>query len=254
MNIVVSEYNVLYKKKTGMLFSGVSVVITLYNYAHTIIDTLETVCSQDLVGNELIVIDDGSKDEGVELVYEWMENNNSKFYKVSLIQHKKNSGLSIARNTAFEYSEGMYVFVLDADNQIYKSCLRILKDSLEHNREFAFSYSILERFEGDTRLMGTLKWSKDLLAQGNYIDAMSMIRKTEWQSVGGYSVMAGIGWEDYELWLKFADANKRGIWVPQILARYRVHVDSMLNSKTNTNDEQVKLKKQLRDKYGWLAL
>lgn len=255
MNIVSNETRTIFESvKSERSFSGVSVIVTLYNYAHTIEETLDTLINQTLKGNELIVIDDCSKDNGLAVVEDWMKKNAEYFYSVKLIQHVENGGLSIARNSAILATTGDFVFTLDADNHLYPRCLEVLHQALIENTEYAFSYPILERFEADTGLMDTLRWDGTLLAKGNYIDAMVLFRKSAWEDVGGYTVMKGIGWEDYEIWLKLYERDMKGLWVPQILARYRVHPGSMLNSQTNTDIEQVKLKKQLRELHDWITI
>ena len=72
-----------------------------------------------------------------------------------------------------------------------------------------------------------------VLQRGNYIDAMALISKDTWERVGGYRSMPVAGWEDYDLWLKFAEAGFNMIQVPEILGRYRYAASSMLQSITN---------------------
>ncbi len=253
MNIISKDTKKIFENVNDEIeFSEVSIIITLYNYAHTIAETLDTLLDQTLSGLELVVIDDCSKDDGLEVVNSWMKKNAGHFHSIKLVQHVENGGLSIARNSAILSTKGKYVFTLDADNHLYPRCLEILKEALDESPNYAFSYSILERFEADSGLMGTLRWDGGLLANGNYIDAMVLFRRSQWERVGGYTVMKGIGWEDYEIWLKLYEEDMQGLWVPQILARYRVHPGSMLNSQTNTDVEQIKLKKQLRELHDWI--
>ena len=51
----------------------VSVVLSLYNYGHCILDTLASVASQTLAAIELVVVDDASTDAGAERVRSWLE-------------------------------------------------------------------------------------------------------------------------------------------------------------------------------------
>ena len=68
---------------------------------------------------------------------------------------------------------------------------------------------------------------------------MAMIRKRSWQGVGGYAVDMKLGWEDYEFWLKIAAARGWGVLVPEVLARYRVHLGSMIRTQTNQRESLI---------------
>lgn len=235
-------------------FSGVSVISTLYNYAHTISETLDTVADQTLKGLDVVIVDDGSSDNSIDRVLDWAKSNGSGFYNFKLIKHKQNQGLAIARNTAIKNSLGDYVFILDADNHMLSNCAEIHKRALDQDNEYAFAYGMIAEFGDANGLMGTLRWDKELLAYGNYIDAMAMLRKRAWQDAGGYKKLRGIGWEDFELWLNFADRGEKGLWIPQVLSRYRVHDQSMLRTQTKLKEQRTLLKKELNSLYPWVKI
>lgn len=241
-------------KNEAVPFSGVSVISTLYNYGHTIAETLDTVANQTLTGLDLVVVDDCSSDGGVDITLDWAEKNASKLFSFKLIQHGQNQGLATARNTAIDNSSGIYVFILDADNHMLPRCAEIHKQALEENPEFAFAYGMISEFGDANGLMGTLRWSKELLAYGNYIDAMTMLRKSAWYKAGGYKKLRGIGWEDFELWLNFAEMGEKGLWIPQVLSRYRVHDQSMLRTQTKRKDQRSLLKDELKSLYPWVQI
>jgi hypothetical protein len=81
--------------------------------------------------------------------------------------------------------------------------------------------------------MSWVGWDPDRLRYGNFIDAMAMVRRTALDDVGGFSTEPAIyGWEDFALWCALADRGHRGNLVPEIVARYRVGLHSMI-SMTN---------------------
>ncbi len=127
------------------------------------------------------------------------------------------------RNQGFSRARTKYVFVLDADNLLYPRCVEALVSALE-NSDAAFAYGYIEKFGDVRRLQNTRKWNPHSLARGNTIDAMVLLRKSIWKTVGGYSTIEVMGWEDFDLWFKIARRKGRGILVPEILARYRVHI------------------------------
>jgi GT2 family glycosyltransferase len=231
----------------------VTVVVPVYNYAHYVVETLDSVRKQTIKDLDLIVVDDCSTDDSASVITAWMEEHGKRFRKATLFRQDKNSGLGAVRNQAFENAETKFVFPLDADNVIYPSCMEKLARALAASR-CAFAYCILERFCQDIGqrgfpLMNLRQWDPSALGNGNYIDAMALIRKDAWRMAGKYEESLRLGWEDYELWLNIARCNGGGVHVPQILGRYRVHRSSMLNKVSNTTASQKKLSKYLRETY-----
>lgn len=212
--------------------SLVTVAVTLFDYATTVIEALESVRDQHLADVDLVVVDDCSTDGGGQLVAQWMARHAERFGRCHLGRHPVNHGLATARNQAFQLAATPYVFVLDADNLLYPRCLHRCLDLAERSDADAV-YTLIEVFGDERGLMGTDLWNADSLSRQNYIDAMALIRRASWQSVGGYRRMPVQGWEDYDFWLKFSEAGMAVHRVPEILCRYRKHRRSMLVSETN---------------------
>lgn len=210
---------------------GVSVAVSLYNYAHYIEECLDSVAAQDFADIQLVIIDDCSqRDESLTIAQTWMQKYKARFPSGLLIRHEANLGLAETRNTAFEAATCDTVFVMDADNVIYPSCLRKLKRALTAADADA-AYSQLVMF-GDVMEVGFADyWSKSLLAKGPYIDAMALVHKRSWKEVCGYTHLDG-GWEDYDFWCKLAERRAQCCYVPELLGKYRVHSSSMLRTES----------------------
>ena len=208
-----------------------TVALTLYNYRQFVVEALDSVVAQDLMEFDLVIVDDHSTDGGERLVLEWLEHHNERFGRSTLLRHAENQGLAPARNQGFASAATPYVFVLDADNQLYPRCLTTcLRTAEAHDADMV--YTILEVFGESEGVMGTDLWDPVALQTGNYIDAMALISRRAWREVGGYRRMATTGWEDYDFWLKFAEIGLEGLRVPEILCRYRTHRGSMIQSVT----------------------
>ena len=89
----------------------ISVVIPLYNKAHTIVNTLQTVLNQTFKDFEVIIINDGSTDNGVEVINKHFNDSRIK------IINQDNQGVSAARNRGVEESISDWVAFLDADDE-----------------------------------------------------------------------------------------------------------------------------------------
>lgn len=210
--------------------SDVSVVVTLHNYGRYVREAVESALASTGVTIEVVVIDDRSTDDGREVVRSVMDERPDA--AILLLEQRVNTGVQRARNAAFAHTRSPFAFVLDADNVVYPRGIAKLHSALLASPDAAFAYGIIERFDesGGLGLMGVEGWDESRLARSHYIDAMALVRVDAWQEVGGYVTDPALelGWEDYDLWLNFASHGYRGLHVPEIVARYRVHGISAL--------------------------
>lgn len=239
-------YEIIFQKVCGSETPLVTVIITLYNYQSFIANCLESLKNQTIDKLNLVIVDDYSKDQSLKKANTWLGENGNRFNDYVLARHTLNRGLAVSRNTAISLARTKYIFILDADNLLYPRCLESLVSALE-NCDASFAYSYLEEFGDGSKLKNTKPWNPATLAAVNTIDAMVLLRKSVLDKVNGYSIMPVMGWEDYELWFKVARIKGWGVQVPEILARYRVHKKSMLNTVTNPNVE--KLWSYLKENY-----
>ncbi len=248
---VPQEFLFSYERRSSAHTDAVTVAISLYHYAQFIVECLDSVSAQTHPHVEVIIVDDHStRDESVNIVRKWAERHAERFERLALVRHTHNRGLAAARNTAFREARTEHVFVLDADNLVYPRAVEVLyRAAIEGDWDAA--YTQLEVF-GDQNGIGQADvWSRRRFQRGNYVDAMALIRARSWRQVGGYTHIEG-GWEDFDLWCKFVEAGMTGLYIPQILCRYRVHGASMLRTDTHLVTDAVK--RQLSYRHPWLNL
>ena len=99
----------------------VSIIIPVYQAEKWLRTTVESVIHQTYVDVEIILIDDGSVDASGEICDEL-----EKRFSFVHVLHKKNEGVSIARNAGLELATGDYVLFLDADDVILEGALEKL--------------------------------------------------------------------------------------------------------------------------------
>ena len=215
----------------------VSVVLTHYNYADFLETAIGSVVVSDGVTPEIIVVDDHSDAENVAAARSVVDRFD--WFPIRLVMHGANRGPSAARNTGAAHARSDLLFLLDADNSVFPDGLRRLKEALEHS-DAAFSYGIIESYGEDPDIVSFLPWDLERLASGNYIDAMSMIRKSIWDTLGGFDTEADRrgGWDDYEFWLHVAAEGYRGELVKSFIGRYRSHASSW-QSVVNLDTDQL---------------
>ena len=147
-------------------------------------------------------------------------------------------GLGASRNAIMRHARGELLFVLDADNAVYPRALGRLVEALDGDPEAAFAYPLLAVTRGGepAGLLSRYGWDPDGFRDGNYIDAMAMMRVEDLLELGGYTEDVRLtSWEDYHLWCRCAESGRRGVLVPELLARYRKTGHSMLSwTQTDT--------------------
>ncbi len=152
-----------------------SVVVTVFDYADVVVETLDSIVGSQRVTIEIVIIDDASTDDSVAVVREWMDRHAD--VPVLLLTRAANQGLTRARNLAIEHARADLVMIMDADNLVYPTCLHRLTDALHADPAAAFAYSTLEAFGADPGLRSAQGWHVPWLCDANYIDAQAMIRR-----------------------------------------------------------------------------
>lgn len=107
-----------------------SVIIPVYNGAATIAGALQSVLEQTYPPHEIIVVDDGSADQTVEVVRRF--GNRIRYF------HQENKGVSAARNTGAEIASGDWLAFLDADDWYYPDRLRWHGEWIEEDPSLDF--------------------------------------------------------------------------------------------------------------------
>jgi glycosyltransferase involved in cell wall biosynthesis len=236
--------------KAGAHLADVTVIVPVYNYADFVAEALHSVAAQTLQVLDLVVVDDASPDDALEMVQAWIAAHGARFNRVTLLRHVENAGLGYARNSGFAAAESRFVLPLDADNRLRPAACATL---LEHLRagDAAFAYPAIQQFGGKTALFGAEPFTTLRLQCGNYIDAMALVRKSAWAEAGGYDHVQ-YGWEDFDFWCRLAERGHFGAPVPELLADYRVHAGSMLHTTTEIQDHKNDLIADLKQRHPWI--
>lgn len=127
-----------------MNFELISVVMPCFNSANTIVESINSVLSQTYKNFELIVVDDYSTDDSVNIVEEIA----AKDTRVKLIQNQLWKGASGARQTAINASLGMFIAFLDSDDLWHEDKLAICISFLTKHR-LKFIYTDYYMFSHD---------------------------------------------------------------------------------------------------------
>lgn len=111
----------------------VSVIIPAYNASNTIVRALDSVYAQTYRTIEIIVINDGSKDNTLSLIKQYKESKENIDFKFIIID-KPNGGVSTARNAGLRVSKGDFIAFLDADDEWYQNKLERQLNVFSNNK------------------------------------------------------------------------------------------------------------------------
>jgi glycosyltransferase involved in cell wall biosynthesis len=106
----------------------ISVIIPTYNYAHLLPRALDSVLAQWAEDIELLVINDGSRDNTVEVLAEYQAR-----HPQLLVVSQANAGAAAARNHGIRLARGRYALLLDADDELLPKALDTLREVVASN-------------------------------------------------------------------------------------------------------------------------
>ena len=101
----------------------VSVAVIAYNSAEYILETLESIKAQTYDNIELIVSDDCSSDNTLDICRKWIDDNQTRFINVRIVESPTNPGQSGNYNRAFDACTGEWIKEIDGDDALMPDCI-----------------------------------------------------------------------------------------------------------------------------------
>ncbi len=221
--------------------SKLSVVILNYNKSSLIDRAIRSIENQIVTSNikiEIIIVDDGSKDNPKQ----WLKKYKAHSLK-KIFYFKNNKGVGYCSNYALKKTTGKYYVRIDSDDYISQFYLQICHDIMENNPNIGFIYSDLFRvdeFDNKIKIISR-KENKNLLEYGAGI----LIRKKILSRIGNYDKKLK-NCEDYDFMARVLKKKIKGFHLPTPYYRYFKSKFS-LTGKKNRN----KILDIMREKYGF---
>jgi glycosyltransferase involved in cell wall biosynthesis len=199
----------------------VSILMTSYDREKYIAEAIESVLASTYTNFELIIVDDGSKDNTVEIACSY----EAKDSRVKVYVNEKNLGDYPNRNKAAGYAKGKYLKYVDADDLIYPSGLQILVDMMEKFPDPGYG---LCSFPQDYYKIFPFKLNPEEAYYRHYFitsifhraPLSSIIKRDIFNIVGGFTGQRMYG--DFELWHKLS-LNYPVLMLPDGIVWNRVH-------------------------------
>lgn len=202
-----------------------SIVIPAYNASYCIRDTLESVRLQTFNDYEITIVNDGSKDDTLEIIKSYFTDFPNLNYKII---NQENKGIGWTRNIGIKAAEGKFIAFLDADDRWYKEKLLKVANYIEtnpdvdlicHDEYWVENGSVIKK-----TTYGPYKTYNELLLKGNCLStSATVVGKNKLLEVGLFSENLNFnGVEDYELWLRLSKICKIG-YLHEPLGEYHIH-------------------------------
>ena len=216
--------------------TAASVIVLCFNHARFIVESLESVKSQNFKDFDLIIMDDCSSDNSVSLISDWISQSG---IVCTFIAHESNVGVCKTQNEATALCRGEYIFVLAGDDRWRSNRIEVhLKAFLEAPCDVAVVYSdAFEINEDGAQLSKTFQEGQrpgfkmpsgyvfEHLIDRNFLHPVATsLRKSAILDVGGYDERLTV--EDYDILLRLANKYKF-LYLDGIYADVRIVSNSL---------------------------
>ncbi|MDX1929809.1 MAG: glycosyltransferase family A protein [Pirellulaceae bacterium] len=209
---------------------GVSCVVAAYNAERYVAACIASLQRQRHANLEIIVVDDGSSDQTREIV-EAIAKRDSRIQIISI----SNSKQAAARNLGVSRAKYDFIAFLDADDIAAQDRIEKQLAYLSDNPQICAVGGGIRLVDDQLREIGydfppeaheeICKKLYAGIAAGGIFLSTAMVRRSSFEAVKGFRTEI-VPAEDYDLWLRFADAGERLGNIPNVLSDYRVHLES----------------------------
>lgn len=215
----------------------VSIITPCYNGEKYIHETIESVLKQTYSNWEMIIVDDGSKDNSSAIINEYVKKNN----KIKLIK-QENKGCASARNNGIRNANGRYIALLDADD-VWNS--NFLEEQIKFIKEknAVCVFSEYERIDLNSKPYGHPTVAKEIVTVQdmkimNYIGCLTGLYDTKkYGKIYLKEELKSIR-DDYAYWYDVVSLEGKAFGNQKILAKYRVFAGSTTANKFNLIKKQ----------------
>lgn len=215
----------------------VSVPVIVYNSSKTVIETLDSIYNQTYPNIELIISDDCSTDNTVELCQKWINNRKDRFVRTEILKTEKNTGTSGNCNRARSACQGEWVKEIAGDDLFLPDCIENCVNYVNEHEGVIILFGRQDAFGADEKRCKEINAVFDyellqapaeqqlhhLLFEDNYIPATTAFYHKERMSATGVKNDERIPLlEDWPKWINLLRAGVKFHFIDKVLVKYRV--------------------------------
>lgn len=216
--------------KTEINSDLVSIIMPAYNCEKFIGDAINSVINQMYRQWELIIVDDFSTDNTLEIINEYIKMED----RIKLYSLNKNSGAALARNKAIKMAKGKYIAFLDSDDLWYSNKLESQLLFMKQNN-IDFSCTSYSKIDEKSNLLGKIVGVKQV---SNYND---LLKKCPGNStviynndkLGKFFIKDIKKRNDYLMWLQVIKKSDYLYGLSETLSSHRIREGSLSENKSD---------------------
>ena len=214
----------------------VSVIVPFYNVEGYIEKCLDTLVNQTLEDIEIILVNDGSKDNSILIAKKFLEN----YPKKIVYLEKENGGLSDARNFGIPYAKGEYIAFLDSDDYVeknmYEEMYALAKKENSDMVQCNFYWEYIDKNKKKIGDMQKYSNKKELITKGR-VEAWNKLIKREILENEEIRFPKGLRYEDVEFTYKLAPYLEKVSFIDKPFIHYIQRQNSISNSQNERTAE-----------------
>jgi glycosyltransferase involved in cell wall biosynthesis len=215
-----------------------SILLTAFNSELYIGETIKSILNQTFTDFELIIMDDGSTDQTVQIIQSFSDK------RIQFVSHPLNMGIAATRNHCLELATGRYLAFVDSDDIIQPHKFEKQLAFLNSHPDFGLVGSYVILIDAQGRQTGKLNLSAGsekipaiMLFHNYFVNSAVTFRKS---LLGNYSYTENlVPCEDYYMWNYLLQKSK-GINLPEYLTSYRQHPASITHRNAGKKVESDK--------------
>lgn len=218
-----------------------SIVIPCYNCASHIGNTLKSIINQQAKDFEVILINDGSSDNSLEIATNLLSSSNLNY---QILSHE-NKGVSFTRNRGIDSANGKYIYFLDADDMIHDTFIEKIREACYMGSDcicFRFKANFISKIPSDQikkSISGQEIIKKWCLNELNIHMCSVVFKKMTIQSNGiKFNTKHRYG-EDHEFIMKVLAHSSLVYFLDDILFYYVYRENSAVNSYTSKRIDSI---------------
>jgi len=224
----------------------VSFIAACYNHEGYVIETLESIIQQETkVPFEIIITDDFSKDNSVDIINQWIKENEHKV-RITILFNEQNLGLCKTLNKAVSLASGQWIKPISCDDILEKNYLKTIWEYVQNHATVSLVCTDMSHIDSAGKHIRNSNWEYNCtdinhsvvndfkhLLNAQFLNAPTLFYKKEvWEKTGGYD--ESLIFEDWDFLLRAKKSFEFG-FIKKSLVRYRMHEKNMhLNFETDT--------------------
>ena len=164
----------------------ISLLMTNYNYSKYIKEAIESILEQTSPEWELIIVDDASTDNSLEIINPYLKDE-----QIKLVKHETTQGYAASLITAVENSSADIIGIIDADDALHKDAVKIMIIAHQDNPDCGLIYSTYYECDNNLTIKDVTKWVGEIKEgktnlHGRKVSHFKTFKRSDYEKTAGF--------------------------------------------------------------------